>query len=68
MSALYVTFLIFFIAMQTFDMFILMAIVVNCVMMAMSAPLPKGDTNQLNNKIVSNTALPSLFAINPAKS
>eukprot|EP00111_Clytia_hemisphaerica_P007045 TCONS_00020428-protein len=36
---------------KLFDSFILLAIVVNCIMMAMSAPLPLNDTNELNNSI-----------------
>ena len=34
-------------------MFILIAIVVNCIMMAMNAPLPGEDKSQMNNSLVS---------------
>ena len=37
---------------KTFDSFIMLAIAVNCVLMAMNAPLPNEDKSSLNNKLV----------------
>lgn len=38
---------------KAFDMFILLAIVVNCIMMAIDAPLPGNDKSQMNDNIAS---------------
>ena len=37
---------------KAFDSFIMLAIAVSCVMMAMNAPLPNEDKSSLNNKLV----------------
>ena len=38
---------------KTFDSFIMLAIAVNCIMMAMNAPLPNDDKSNLGNTLVS---------------